>query len=169
MKFETVQDIFEDVLADMRSCEQQLIKDGLPAMIKAATSRDLAEAFTMHLQETEGQLARIDRIADILGIDLKTEKCEATEGLISEASDLIKHTEKGPVLDVAIIVAAQKIEHYEISGYGSLRTLAEKLGYDEAAKIIQETLNEEKAADTKLNKLALDHLDYDGLMHRAAA
>ena len=94
MKFETVQDIFEDILADMRSCEEQLIEKGLPAMVKAATSPDLSKGFSSHLRETEQQLARIDRIAEILDIELKSEKCEATKGLISEASDLIKHTGK---------------------------------------------------------------------------
>lgn len=166
MKMKTLDDLFKDELFDIHYAEKELTK-ALPKMAEKATDPQLAQGFRDHLKETEGQIARIERVYKMLNIDPKTEKCEAILGLIKEAEDLIKHTEEGPVRDAAMITAAQKVEHYEIASYGSLVALAKTLGYNDAAEVLEETLNEEKKCDEKLSMLATDHVNSNA-MRKAA-
>ena len=154
MAVKTLQDLFIHALSDVASAEKQITK-GLPKMARAATDPKLVEAFKAHLEETRGQIERIDAVVESIGLRLKRIKCAAMEGLIEEASEEIEEIKKGPVLDAALIGAAQKVEHYEIASYGTLIALAKQLGFTEAAKLLQVTLDEEKATDSKLTLLAV--------------
>ncbi len=153
MSVKTVEDLFIHELSDTYSAEKQMTRS-LPKMAKAAADPGLAEAFEKHLEETRGQVERIDQVVELTGIKLKRIKCVAMEGLIEEGKDLIDEIDNGPVLDVALIGAAQKVEHYEIAGYTTLVTLARKLGHADAAELLQASLAEEKATDEKLGLLA---------------
>lgn len=153
MPIKTVEDLFIHELSDMYSAEKQMTRS-LPRMSRAASDPSLAEAFDLHLEETQGQVERIDRIVELTGIRLKRIKCVAMEGLIEEAKDTIEEVEKGPVLDAALIGSAQKAEHYEIASYTTLVLLAKRLGHAEAAKLLSESLAEEQATDRKLGTLA---------------
>ncbi len=169
MKLKNLEDVFQDELFDMYNAEVQLTKE-LPKMAEKADSEDLAEAFRSHHKETEGQVDRLEKVFDILGIKIEKETCEAMSGLIKEAHRLIKSVgDTGPLMDVALISAAQKVEHYEMASYGTLRTLAEKLGYDDVVKLLEETLEEEKGADEKLTGIAESHVNDDAMEQRAAA
>jgi ferritin-like metal-binding protein YciE len=152
-KVATMEELFLDEIRDLYDAEKQLTK-ALPKMSKAACSLELKEAFDEHLGQTENQVARLERIFALVGEDAKGKKCAAMSGLIKEGDAMADDTEDTPVRDAGLIAAAQKVEHYEISGYGSARTHAELLGNDEAARLLEETLQEEKAADQKLNQLA---------------
>lgn len=154
MSVKTVEDLFVHELSDIYSAEKQLTK-ALPKMARATQDPQLAEAFTMHLEETQGQIERIDQVVELTGIRLKRIKCAAMEGLVEEGKEIIDEVEKGPVRDAALIGAAQKVEHYEIASYGTLCVLAEQLGHKDAVKLLKETLAEEKATDEKLSTLAL--------------
>jgi ferritin-like metal-binding protein YciE len=156
----SIEDLFVHELSDIYSAEKQLTK-ALPKMARAATNPDLKQIYTSHLEETNGQIARIDQAVEAVGIKLKRIKCAAMEGLVQEAQEIIDEIEKGPVLDVALIAAAQKVEHYEIAGYGTLSALARQLGYAEVEKLMGETLAEEKGADEKLNTLALQKVNVE--------
>lgn len=124
-------------------------------MARAATDKNLKAAFEAHLEETRGQIERIDQLVELTeGVRIRRMKCHALEGLVEEAQEIIESVEAGTLRDEGLIGAAQKVEHYEIASYGTLRTLALKLGYKEAAKLLEETLNEEKATDTKLTGIA---------------
>lgn len=153
MTAKTLKDLFIHALSDVYSAEKQLTK-ALPKLARAATNAHLKEIFTSHLEETRGQIVRIDEIVETCAIKLLRIKCAAMEGLVEEGGELIEEVEKGPVLDAGLIGAAQKVEHYEIATYGTLAALAKKLGEKEAMKLLLETLAEEKAADEKLTKLA---------------
>lgn len=166
MKIKTLEDLFVHELSDMYNAEKQLTK-ALPKMAKAASDPALAKAFESHLKETEGQVERLEEVFDVCGLRSHREKCEATEGLVTEAKEVIDSTEEGPVRDAALIASAQKVEHYEIASYGTLCAIAKKLGYDEAAKLLEQTLDQEKAADKKLNMLALDNINADALRQAA--
>ncbi len=152
MAVKTVADLFLHELSDTYSAEKQMTRS-LPKMARAAADEQLAQAFLDHLEETRGQVERIDEIVELLNLKLKRIKCAAMEGLVEEGKDLIDEIDKGPVLDVALIGAAQKVEHYEIASYTTLITLAGKLGYDAALPLLQASLAEEKATDEKLGKL----------------
>jgi len=153
MPRQTLKDVFVHLLSDVYSAEKQLTK-ALPKMARAATEPALAEVFNSHLEETREQVDRIDRVVELCGIKLKRMKCAAMEGLIEEGQEVISEMEKGPVLDAALIAAAQKVEHYEIASYGTLAELAKQLGHDEAKQVLGETLEEEIGADQKLSRLA---------------
>jgi ferritin-like metal-binding protein YciE len=146
-------DLLLDELKDLYSAENQLTK-ALPKMAKAAASEELRTAFEDHLKETENQVNRLDRIFKELEASGKGKKCQAMAGLIEEGKEIIDEDAEDSVRDAALIAAAQKVEHYEIAGYGSARAHAELLGLDEAVKLLQETLDEEIGADTKLNGIA---------------
>lgn len=152
MAVKTVQDLFIHELSDTYSAEKQMTKS-LPKMARAAADKQLAQAFTDHLEETRGQVERIDQVVELLGIKLKRIKCAAMEGLVEEGNDLIDEIDKGAVLDVALIGAAQKVEHYEIASYTTLISLATKLGHAKAVPLLQASLDEEKATDEKLGVL----------------
>jgi ferritin-like metal-binding protein YciE len=153
MPAKTMQDLFIHALSDVYSAEKQLTK-ALPKLARASTNPDLVAAFKTHLEETHGQIERIDQVVEACGIKLKRIKCVAMEGLVEEGQEQIEEIESGPVLDAALIGAAQKVEHYEIATYGTLAALAKQLGYPEAVKLLLETLQEEKATDEKLSMLA---------------
>src|ERR1700733_13257229 len=157
MATKTLNDLFIHALSDVYSAEKQLTK-ALPRLARAAASPDLAAAFETHLEETQGQIERIDRVVESGHIKLKRGKCVAMEGLVEEGQEQIEEIEKGPIRDAALIAAAQKVEHYEIATYGTLATLAKKLGYTEGMKLLLETLAEEKATDGKLTMLAKHEL-----------
>ena len=152
MAVKTVEDLFLHELSDTYSAEKQMTRS-LPRMARAAADGQLAQAFLDHLEETRGQVERIDEIVEILNLKLKRIKCAAMEGLVEEGKDLIDEIDKGPVLDVALIGAAQKVEHYEIASYTTLIALATKLGYTPVLPLLQASLAEEKATDDKLGKL----------------
>ena len=161
-KIKTLEEAFIHELSDIYSAEKQLTK-ALPKLARASTNEDLAAGFTQHLEETQGQIERIDQIVDDLGIKLKRVKCLAMEGLVAEGSETIEEIEKGPVRDVMLIAGAQKVEHYEIASYGCLVAIADQLGYKGAAKLLAETLAEEKATDEKLNGLAISDVNQAAL------
>lgn len=153
MAMNTLHALFEDNIKDLYSAENQLLK-ALPRMAKAAESPELAEAFQAHLAETEGQVGRLQQIAEMTGIKLGRKKCKGMEGLIEEGKELLEKEGEGAVIDAGLIRAAQCVEHYEISAYGSARAMAEQLGLKRVAKLLQETLDEESATDEKLTALS---------------
>lgn len=159
MNIKTLDDVFIHLLSDTYSAEKQLTR-GLAKLARAASSEKLSQAFQSHLEETHGQIERIDKLVESEpGLKLKRMKCAAMEGLIEEANEVVESTEKDEVRDAALIAAAQKVEHYEISSYGTLATLAEQLGYRQAVKLLKETLEEEKATDLKLTDLAVSNVN----------
>lgn len=145
--------LFEEELKDIYWAEKALVK-AIPKMIKKATSKDLIEALESHLEETEEHVQRVEEVFAEIGMDPKAKKCESMEGLISEAEEVMKDAEEGVMLDAGIIASAQKVEHYEIASYGTLRTFAQTLGLKTAAKLLEQNLMEEKAADEKLTEVA---------------
>lgn len=153
MAIQTLEDLFVHEISDVHSAERQITK-ALPRLARAAENPDLAAAFEAHLEETNGQIERLDQVVEMLGIRLKRIKCAAMEGLVEEGKEIIDSIEKGPVRDAALVGGAQKVEHYEIAAYGTLCAMAKQLGYDDAIPLLQETLDEEKATDEKLTVLA---------------
>jgi len=146
-------ELFLDELADIYNAEQQLTK-ALPKLVKAARSPELREAFEAHLEETKNQIMRLDQVAESVGGAIKRKKCQAMEGLIEEGEEMMEEKEDSEALDAGLILAAQKVEHYEIASYGGLRAWAELMGHTDAVDLLQETLEEEKNADQKLNQIA---------------
>jgi ferritin-like metal-binding protein YciE len=153
MKLNTLADLLHHELKDLFSAENQLLK-ALPKMAKAATNAELAAGFETHLEETRGQVERLNQIARILDLSLTGHKCKAMEGLVEEGSELISEDADPSVKDAGLIGAAQRVEHYEMAGYGTAAAFARKLGHDDVAELLDETLEEEKATDAKLTKLA---------------
>jgi ferritin-like metal-binding protein YciE len=162
MKLENLTDVLHHELKDLYSAETQLI-EALPAMAKAATTKSLRDAFEMHLEETREQLRRLEEVSDILSMGITGETCEAMEGLIQEGEELIEDNDPSDALDAALIAAAQRIEHYEIAAYGSASTFAAQLGHDKAERLLRKTLDEEKAADEKLNKIAMKDVNKEAM------
>ncbi|MFM0557932.1 ferritin-like domain-containing protein [Paraburkholderia sediminicola] len=162
MTTKTLKDLFIHSLSDIYSAEKQMTKS-LPKMARASTSPRLRAAFEKHLEETQGQIQRIDQIVEAIGIKLKRIKCVAMEGLVEEGQEQIEEIEKGPVLDTALIAAAQKVEHYEIASYGSLIALGKQLEEMEAVQLLAETLKEEKATDEALSLLAEEKVAAEAL------
>ncbi|URN98355.1 ferritin-like domain-containing protein [Leclercia adecarboxylata] len=159
MNMKSVEDVFIHLLSDTYSAEKQLTR-ALAKLSREASSPELSAAFKAHLEETHGQIERIDQVVEKTpNIKLKRMKCVAMEGLIEEANEVIESTEKNEVRDAALIAAAQKVEHYEIASYGTLATLAEQLGYTQAVKLLAETLEEEKSTDFKLTDLAVGNIN----------
>jgi ferritin-like metal-binding protein YciE len=146
-------DLFVQQIEDLYDAEQQLTK-ALPKMIDAANSPQLKQAIQSHLQETEGHVSRLEQIFREVNRDPKRETCAAMKGLISEGETMIKAKGDADVKDAALIAAAQRVEHYEISGYGTARAFARRLGLNQAVTLLDQTLQEEKAADEKLNSIA---------------
>jgi ferritin-like metal-binding protein YciE len=146
--------LFIDELKDIYWAEQHLTK-ALPKMAKAATTDELRNAIQKHLSETENHVTRLEHVFDSIGEKASAKKCEAMAGLIKEGDEIVAETEKGSITrDAGIISAAQKVEHYEIASYGTLKTLATVLGYNEAAELLSATLQEEKGADDTLTQIA---------------
>jgi ferritin-like metal-binding protein YciE len=150
---ESLSDLLEDELKDLFNAENQLIK-ALPRMAKKATSPKLRQAIESHLAETENHVTRLEKIAGILDISLKGKKCHAMEGLVEEGKDVIAEKGASAVIDAALISAAQRVEHYEIAAYGTVRAIAETLGHDDVVKLLQQTLDEEGETDKKLTTIS---------------
>ena len=153
-EFSNLHDLFINQLKDLYSAETQIAKDGLPKMIKTATDAGLIEGLTAHLSETKGQIARLEKISEIVGQKLTGHTCEATKGLLKEAAEWLEEDATDAVMDAGIIADGQRIEHYEISAYGTAQAYATALGEDECAKLLSASLAEEKAANEKLGKAA---------------
>ena len=151
-------DFFEDGLKDIYWAEKALIK-ALPKMAKNATAPELVRAFEHHLIETEEHVSRLQQVFETLGMKAVAVKCDAMAGLLEEAKGIIEETEIGDVRDAAIIAAAQKVEHYEIATYGTLRVYAATLGEHKAEQLLSSTLEEEKKADVKLTEIAISHIN----------
>ena len=157
MKIETMEKLLVDQLKDIYSAESQLIK-ALPKMAKAASSEELKEALLGHLDETKVQQERLDKIGELLEVKLTGKKCKAMEGLIEEGDEAAKLQGPEAIVDCAIVAAAQRVEHYEISAYGTARTLAEELGFDRVVSLLEQTIKEEGDADKKLTAITMDEL-----------
>ncbi|QHV95333.1 ferritin-like domain-containing protein [Spirosoma endbachense] len=155
---ETLDEFFEHTIQDLYSAEKQAL-EAMPQIVKRVLSEQLRQALQVHQRESESQVTRLEQIAKQLGIDPDGEMCMAMQGLIEEAQDLLAQLEDGPLVDVAIIGAAQKMEHYEIASYGTARTLALQTGLEEIANLLETTLKEEKAADEKLTYIALSSVN----------
>ena len=153
MKMETLDELLAEELKDIYSAEKQLLK-ALPKMVKKATSPDLKAALAEHLDVTEGQVRRMEEVFEALGKPAKAKTCKAMQGLLEEAKEIMEEDASNAVLDAGIIAAAQKVEHYEIASYGTVRTWAKLCGEEEAAELLQETLDEEGEADKRLTELA---------------
>ena len=150
---ESLEQLYIDQLKDMYNAEKQLLK-ALPKMSRAATTQQLRQAFDEHLEQTRGQVDRLDRVFKESGRTPIGKKCEGMTGIIEEGNEMLEANAEGEVKDAALIAAAQKVEHYEIATYGTLKTFAKTLGLDRAAQLLEENLREEKAADEKLTHIA---------------
>lgn len=155
-----LRELFVDSLKDIYWAEKALTK-ALPKMAKNATSQDLITTINDHLAVTEEQVSRLEQIFDLIGEKASAKKCEAMEGLIKEGESIIEETQEGPVRDAGIVAASQKIEHYEIATYGTLAAFAHTLGEDEALDLLQQTLDEEKQADTLLTEVAYNNINFE--------
>lgn len=152
MKVPTLDSLLEDQLKDLYSAENQLLK-ALPKMVKAASTEELQDAFAAHLEETRQQVTRLDKIGKLLEVRLTGKKCKAMEGLIEEGKEVLEMEAAPAIMDAALISAAQRVEHYEMAGYGNARALAQFLGHEQVVKLLTDTLEEETDADTKLTTI----------------
>lgn len=152
-KEKNLQDLFLDTLKDIYYAENKILK-ALPKMAKAAQASDLQTAFKKHVSETQGQVKRLEQIFSEIGVTAKGKKCPAIDGIIKEGDEIAKDYKGSPALDAGLLAAAQAVEHYEISRYGTLKTWAEELGIRNAVDLIDQTLSQEKATDTALSKIA---------------
>lgn len=166
MASKSFHELFLDELRDLYSAEKQITK-ALPKLVKAASSSELGRALSNHLDETHGQIDRLERIFEGLGESPKGKKCKGMEGLIEESDEAVKELSEGSRRDATIIAGAQRVEHYEISGYGTARAWAEEMGHTEVAGLLEETLDEEAAADEKLTKIALGGVLGEGVNEEA--
>ena len=153
MSVGTMDELFVDELKDLYSAEKQITR-ALPKLVKAATSDELRQAFQSHLEETNGHVTRLEKAFEILGKSPKGKTCVGMKGVLEEGAEVLEDTDKGEVRDAGLISAAQRVEHYEMAGYGSARDFAKLLGQDEIADLLEETLEEEKAADKKLTSIS---------------
>jgi ferritin-like metal-binding protein YciE len=153
MKRDTLQKLYTNELRDLYNAEHQLLK-ALPKMAKAASSEELKDAFEKHLEQTKSHVERLEQVFKELDEKPKGKTCRAMKGLIEEGSEILQEDGEESILDAGIIVAAQKVEHYEIAGYGSVRTFAHLLGQNKAAELLQTTLDEESETNELLNRLA---------------
>jgi ferritin-like metal-binding protein YciE len=160
MKLKTLDDLLIHDLKDLYSAESQLIR-ALPKMAKAASSPSLKQAFTEHLEVTKAQKERLDQVFQTIGASPRGMKCKAMEGLIEEGQDMIQEDGDPTVKDAGLIGSAQKVEHYEIAGYGTVAAMAELLGKTDIAKLLQQTLQEEKQTDELLNKIAMSEINVE--------
>ena len=165
MKIDTLEDLLTDELKDLYSAENQILK-ALPKMAKTARSKELRTAFEEHLRQTENQVKRLERAADELGFSPKGKKCMGMEGLIEEGKEIMTNGSKDPAspMEAGLIGAAQKVEHYEIAAYGTASAHARQLGFNSVARLLDETLEEEKTTDEKLTKLAENQVNVQAAM-----
>lgn len=160
MKIKSLHDLLVQELRDLYGAEQQILK-ALPKMIKAATNADLKSGFETHRKETEQQVTRLEQAFERLGVTAKKKKCVGIEGITEEGEELIAAEPEPDILDAGLIAAAQKVEHYEIASYGSVRAWAQQLGHHDVADLLGQTLEEEKATDKKLTELAESMVNED--------
>ena len=153
MHLDSMECLFIEQLQDLYDAEQRLVK-ALPLMAEAAHNQNLKSAIQQHLRETQNHVRRLEQVFQIMGRNAETKACEAMKGLVKEGQEVIDAEGDPDVKDAALIAAAQRVEHYEIAGYGTARTFAQQLGRDNAAQLLQETLDEEGAADKKLTQIA---------------
>jgi ferritin-like metal-binding protein YciE len=153
MSVENLQELLVDELKDLYSAEKQIVR-ALPKLAKAATSPELKEALLNHLEETKGQVERLEQISGLVGKKLTGKTCAGMKGVLEEGSEVLEDTDKGAVRDAALISASQRVEHYEMAGYGAARDFANLLGLSDVASLLEGTLEEEKAADKKLTSIA---------------
>lgn len=165
MKLESLKDLYLEQLKDLHSAETQLL-DALPKMAERATSRDLKQGFEEHLQQTREQLNRLEQIFKDLGESPKGHTCEGMKGLIKEGEEMVKMKGDDKVIDAGLIAAAQRVEHYEIAGYGTVRTYAEMLGHSQHVTLLERTLREEERTDEKLSQLAESHINEEAAVGR---
>lgn len=157
-KMENLRDLLEHQIKDLYSAEKQII-EALPKIMENTKNKELKSLIAEHLEETKNQKKRLEKVAEIMKISADGETCKAMQGLVKEASSLIKEDASPEVMDAGLIADAQKVEHYEISGYGTAITFALELGLNEVADILKETIAEEKNADEKLNKIAMGKIN----------
>jgi len=167
VNLESLEDLFVHHLNMLRDAESVII-DALPKMIDAAHSEELKEGFQQHLKQSQQQLSRLDEVMDNLGYSTMNVPCRAMRAIIEEGEEIANSPGDPDVKDAALIAAAQAVEHYEIAAYGTVRTFARQLGYDEAADLLQETLNQEGDTDKKLTRLAEGSLFTSGINEEAA-
>lgn len=153
-----LQELFLDELKDLYHAEHQVLK-ALPKMAKAASAPDLRKAFQTHLRQTETQIERLERIFKLMDMEPRSKRCKGMEGIIEEGKEALEEDFVPAVMDAALVASSQRVEHYEMAGYGTLRTFAEMLGHTEAAKLLQETLQEEEDTDKLLTVLAKSHIN----------
>ena len=158
MTVKTMDDLFLHMLKDMYNAEKQLIK-ALPKMAKNSESTELKQAFETHLEETEGQVERLEKVFEMIGKRAQGKACAAMEGLVEEGKEAMDEIEDPEVLDAALLSGAQAVEHYEISRYGTMVAMANQLGLKDAAKLLEQTLEEEKKTDQILNQIALSSVN----------
>jgi ferritin-like metal-binding protein YciE len=153
MSVETMQELLIDELKDLYSAEKQIVR-ALPKLAKVASSPELQQALLSHLEETKVQVSRLEKIGEIVGKKLTGKTCVGMKGVLEEGSEVLEDTDKGIVRDAALIAASQRVEHYEMAGYGSAREFAKLLGHSDVAALLDETLAEEKNADKKLSVIS---------------
>src|SRR5438105_8879622 len=163
MKLDSLKILYVNELRDLYNAENQLVK-ALPKMAKAASSEELKDAFEKHLEQTKTHVERLEEVFEELGQKPKGKTCKAMKGLIEEGSEILHEDGEESVIDAGIIVAAQKVEHYEIASYGSVRTFAQLLGKDRSAELLQTTLDEESETNETLNQLAEEIVNPEALM-----
>jgi len=167
-EFNSLEDLLVDQVKDLYDAEHRLV-EALPKMAEAANATALKNAFLEHLDQTRNHVARLEQAFNVMGVEPERETCQAMKGLVSEGSDVIDSKGSHPaVRDAALIAAAQRVEHYEMAGYGSARTFAEQLGLTQVADLLQHTLDEEGVADKKLTQLATEKINPEALRGTAA-
>jgi ferritin-like metal-binding protein YciE len=169
MKIESLRDLFETELCYAYDCEQKLVNKGLPTMIEAATSPELRNGLEQHLQETRSHVSRLERVFSLVGAEADTESNDVFDKMTSAVKDAISETESENLRDAALIMCGNLVEHYEIALYGSLVAFAQQLGFQEAVPLLQQTLQEEKAADAKLTQLGETSINPSAAQERRAA
>jgi ferritin-like metal-binding protein YciE len=167
MRLDTLEDVFVEQIADLYSAEQQLVQ-ALPKMVSAAHSDELRKAFQEHFEQTQEHVTRLREVMNHASKTVPTETCQAMQGLIKEGEEIVQAQGDGAALDAALIAAAQRVEHYEIAGYGTAKTLADQLGYDRAEELLDQTLDEEANADKLLTKIATGGFLSSGINEEAA-
>jgi ferritin-like metal-binding protein YciE len=160
MKFESLYDLYISELKDLYSAEDQIIQ-ALPKVIEKTDSAELRHALESHLEETRTHVTRLERVFEMHGVEAKKQKCKGMQGILEEGDEMVDKGSPPKVRDAAIISACQRVEHYEMAGYGTVRTYAEQLGLDRAATVLQETLVEESMADEKLTRIALERVNVE--------
>lgn len=158
MALNSLQDLFSEQIADLYNAETQLV-DALPKMSEAAASQELRQAFDQHLAQTRQHVQRLEQIYEQTGVERMNKECKGMKGLIAEGQEVIKERGNDVTKDAALIAAAQRVEHYEIAGYGTVRTYAERLGFEEAISLLEQTLEEESKTDEMLTSLATDGIN----------